>query len=347
MHMADALVTPIVAGTMALSSGAMLTYSVKKLRSEEEIKKASLMGIMGAFVFSAQMINFTIPGTGSSGHFCGALLLCALLGPYAGFLTMAGVLLIQCLLFADGGLLALGCNIWNMGFYGCFVGGFVIWQHMTQRCLSKRTICLASMVGSIISLQLGAFSVVLQTLVSGVTELPFNLFVMAMQPIHLAIGIVEGLITSAVLCFIYSTRPTLLWHPNVTNNVNIFAPSKISLRSTLTILGLTSLIIGGFFSLYASSNPDGLEWSIAKMPHAPEIMRDGMAYQTAEAIQAQTALLPDYTFKDSTSLIGTSVSGIIGCLFVFVLCLVCCSALRLYKKKLNHNAKTQQSYSHE
>ena len=253
MHMADALVTPIVAGTMALSSGAILTYSVKKIRSEEEIKRASLMGIMGAFVFSAQMINFTIPGTGSSGHFCGALLLSALLGPYAGFLTMAGVLLIQCLLFADGGLLALGCNIWNMGFYGCFVGGFVIWQHMTQSHLSKRRICFASILGSVISLQLGAFSVVLQTLVSGVTELPFNLFVMAMQPIHLAIGIVEGLITSAVLCFIYSTRPTLLWHPNNgANNQNIFAPSKISLRLTLTILALTSLIVGGFFSLYAS-----------------------------------------------------------------------------------------------
>ena len=348
MHMADALVTPIVAGTMALSSGAMLTYSVKKIHSEEEIKRASLMGIMGAFVFSAQMINFTIPGTGSSGHFCGALLLSALLDPYAGFLTMAGVLLIQCLLFADGGLLALGCNIWNMGFYGCFVGGFVIWQHMTQNRLSKRRICFASMLGSVISLQLGAFSVVLQTLVSGVTELPFNLFVMAMQPIHLAIGIVEGLITSAVLCFIYATRPTLLWHSNnEATSTNIFAPSKISLRSTLTILGLTALIVGGFFSLYASSNPDGLEWSIAKMPNVSEITRDGAAYQTAEMIQSQTALLPDYTFKESTSVLGTSISGIVGCLFVFGLCLAVCYALRLYRKKIAHTTNAEQAYSHE
>lgn len=73
------------------------------------------------------MINFTIPGTGSSGHLCGGMMLTALLGPYAAFLTMIGVLLIQCLLFADGGLLALGCNIWNMAFYGCFLGYFLFW----------------------------------------------------------------------------------------------------------------------------------------------------------------------------------------------------------------------------
>lgn len=97
------------------------------------------MGVMGAFVFAAQMINFTIPGTGSSGHLCGGMMLTALLGPYAAFLTMIGVLLIQCLLFADGGLLALGCNIWNMAFYGCFLGYFLFWRPMMKReCRAER-----------------------------------------------------------------------------------------------------------------------------------------------------------------------------------------------------------------
>lgn len=97
------------------------------------------MGVMGAFVFAAQMINFTIPGTGSSGHLCGGMMLTALLGPYAAFLTMIGVLLIQCLLFADGGLLALGCNIWNMAFYGCFLGYFLFWCPMMKReCRAER-----------------------------------------------------------------------------------------------------------------------------------------------------------------------------------------------------------------
>ena len=116
MHMADALVAPAVAGTMYVCSAAAAAYSVKKVRLENDPKKIPVMGIMGAFVFAAQMINFTIPGTGSSGHLCGGMLLTALLGPYAGFLTMIGVLFIQCLLFADGGILALGCNIWNMAF---------------------------------------------------------------------------------------------------------------------------------------------------------------------------------------------------------------------------------------
>lgn len=87
------------------------------------------------------MINFTIPGTGSSGHLCGGMLLSALLGPYAGFLTMIGVLLIQCLLFADGGLLALGCNIWNMAFYGCFIGALLIWKPMMRRGHPKENRC--------------------------------------------------------------------------------------------------------------------------------------------------------------------------------------------------------------
>ena len=126
MHMADALVAPAVAATMYVCSGGAAGFSVKKVRLESDPKKIPVMGVMGAFVFAAQMINFTIPGTGSSGHLCGGMMLTALLGPYAAFLTMIGVLLIQCLLFADGGLLALGCNIWNMAFYGCFLGYFGI-----------------------------------------------------------------------------------------------------------------------------------------------------------------------------------------------------------------------------
>ena len=201
MHMADALVAPAVATTMYLCSAAAGGYSVRQVRALNEPKKVPVMGVMGAFVFATQMINFTIPGTGSSGHLCGGMLLSALLGPYAGFLTMIGVLLIQCLLFADGGLLALGCNIWNMAFYGCFIGALLIWKPMMRRGASKKKIVAASVLGCVLTLQLGAFSVTLETLASGITELPFQTFVAVMQPIHLAIGLVEGLITAAVLCY--------------------------------------------------------------------------------------------------------------------------------------------------
>ena len=199
MHMADALVSPAVAGTMYAASIAIAGVSVNKVRLEDNPKKVPVMGVMGAFVFAAQMINFTIPGTGSSGHLCGGMLVSAMLGPYAGFLTMIGVLLIQCLMFADGGLLALGCNIWNMAFYGCFIGSLLIWKLIMKNGASKVKIAIASVVGCVLTLQLGAFSVTLETLASGITELPFSVFVSVMQPIHLAIGLVEGLITAAVL----------------------------------------------------------------------------------------------------------------------------------------------------
>ena len=130
MHMADALISPAVGGVMWAATAGLTYYSAGKLKKNLDDSRTPLMGVLGAFIFAAQMINFTIPGTGSSGHLTGGLMLTALLGPYAGFLTMVGILAIQCLLFADGGLLALGCNIWNMAFYGCFIsvyGGFCNW----------------------------------------------------------------------------------------------------------------------------------------------------------------------------------------------------------------------------
>ena len=125
MHMSDALLTPAVAGTMYAASAIAVGAAVTKIRKSPQSVKVAEAGVMGAFVFAAQMINFSIPGTGSSGHICGGMLLAAVLGPAAGFLTMAGVLLGQCLLFADGGILAYGANLWNMAFYGCMLGGGV------------------------------------------------------------------------------------------------------------------------------------------------------------------------------------------------------------------------------
>ncbi|HNZ65511.1 MAG TPA: energy-coupling factor ABC transporter permease, partial [Smithella sp.] len=111
MHMADALLSPAVGATMWAGSAAAIGYSSKKLKENLNNKTIPLMGIMGAFIFAAQMINFTIPGTGSSGHIGGGMILAVLLGPYAAFLAIASVLVVQALFFADGGLLALGCNI--------------------------------------------------------------------------------------------------------------------------------------------------------------------------------------------------------------------------------------------
>lgn len=328
MHMADALVAPAVAATMYVCSGGAAGFSVKKVRLESDPKKIPVMGVMGAFVFAAQMINFTIPGTGSSGHLCGGMMLTALLGPYAAFLTMIGVLLIQCLLFADGGLLALGCNIWNMAFYGCFLGYFLFWRPMMKKGMSRGKIVGASILGCVVTLQLGAFSVALETLASGITDLPFSVFVATMQPIHLVIGLVEGLITAAVLLFVYEARPEML------SCSEERAKSRFSFKKTIAILGIAALVIGGAVSLAVSSNPDGLEWSMERLTGSTELENDGTgAHAAAEEIQEKTALLPDYGFKNSDSTFGTSFSGIAGSAVVLIVCVGACYAFRFFKKK--------------
>lgn len=315
MHMSDALVSPVVAGILYVCSASTAGFSIRKLRGGDMNHKVPLMGVMGAFVFAAQMINFSIPGTGSSGHLCGGMLLSALLGPYAGFLTMTAILLVQCLLFADGGLMALGCNVWNMGFYGCFVGGLLIWQAFMRKGPTRGRIIAASVLGSVVSLLLGAFSVTLETLASGVTELPFAVFVRFMLPIHLVIGLVEGLITAAVLVFVFQARPELLQEGSGGRE----AGRHMKATTVLGILAAVALVTGGLLSHLASSSPDGLEWSVGKVTGSTELVRDSEAGAWAAGVQEQTALLPDYAFKDSEK--GTSFSGITGALVVLTICL--------------------------
>ncbi|MBP0968587.1 MAG: energy-coupling factor ABC transporter permease, partial [Oscillospiraceae bacterium] len=264
MHMADALLAPAVAATMYVASGTVAGISIHKLRKEENTgledtsKRLPTMAVAAALVFAGQMINYTIPGTGSSGHLCGGMLLSALLGPYAGFLSMIAVLVIQCLFFADGGLMALGANIWNMAFYGCFVGYFLIYRPIMNSSLfaskgrdaaNRIKIVLASILGCVLTLQLGAGSVAVETTLSGITSLPFGTFLGLMLPIHLAIGLVEGLITSAVLLFIYEVRPELLKEVSAEDS----RENKLSLKSTIAVLAVLVLLVGGGLSLAASA----------------------------------------------------------------------------------------------
>ncbi|MDE6568512.1 MAG: energy-coupling factor ABC transporter permease [Lachnospiraceae bacterium] len=335
MHMADALVVPAVAGVMSVCSLGVAGYSVRQVQREEDDGKIPVMGVMGAFVFAAQMINFTIPGTGSSGHLCGGMLLTALLGPCRGFLTMIGVLLIQCLIFADGGLMALGCNVWNMAFYGCFIGAW-IWKLIMRSGMSKRKITVASILGCVLTLQLGALSVVLETSFSGITALPFAAFLAWMQPIHLAIGAVEGLITSAVLLFIYQSRPELFWG---------VGESKPTVKGkwysrTIPVLLLLTVLIGGALSLFASVKPDGLEWSIQKITGSTSLPG---GETVAGAIQERLALLPDYGFRRSDLAVGTGVSGIVGAGLVLGFCIGMAWIFKFLKQQTQEKQK-EKSY---
>ncbi len=292
MHMSDALVNPGVAAAMYTMSAAATGYCAYKIKKEDKPKSLPLMGVMGAFVFAAQMLNFSIPGTGSSGHLTGALLLSVILGPFAGFLCMAAILIIQSLLFADGGMLALGCNIFNMAFYACFIAYPLCYRPLARKggSVSIITGCILS---GILSLQMGAFSVVLQTMLSGVTELPFGAFTVLMQPIHLVIGIVEGAITAAIVLFVRKARPSMLESGT--------SEHGISLKAMIVSIAAAVVILGGGLSLFASENPDGLEWSIEKIG--------------AELSDNSKAVMTDYELNGEKNSKGAA--GLIGAGVVF------------------------------
>lgn len=358
MHMADALLAPAVAATMYAMSTSTAGVSVFKLKKEEKkaelgtVNKLPTMAVMSALVFAGQMVNYTIPGTGSSGHLCGGLLLTALLGPYAGFLSMIVILAIQCLFFGDGGLLALGANCWNMAFYGCFVGYYLIYGPIMRSKLFAKAekrkadrikIVLGSILGCVLTLQLGAFSVVIETSLSGITELPFGSFLLLMQPIHLAIGLVEGLITSAVLLFIYEARPELLQGLTETEKVE----NKASMKTTIAILAIVVCVVGGGVSLLASGNPDGLEWSLfgnEEEGYSANMGLDEEEYgvvssvaDKAAEIQEKTAFLPDYAFaNDAENPVGTSVSGLLGSAMVAIMAMAICMLGGFFRKKNIH-----------
>jgi len=292
MHMADALLSPAVGLTFWTASGAALAYCASQIKKSLDDHKVPLMGVLGAFIFAAQMINFTIPGTGSSGHLGGGLLLSLLLGPYAAFLTISSVLVIQAFFFADGGLLALGTNIFNLGVFPCFLG-LPLFRLISGKHPSSGRLAAASTVAAAVGLELGAMGVVLETLLSSRSELAAGPFVALMGGIHLPIGIIEGLVTAAVLGYVLKIRPELAAQAFGTASEATGPPR--SLAPVLASFAVAALLTGGFLAWFASTRPDGLEWSIAHVTGQDELAHpeQGLAGSLAK-FQQKTALLPEY-----------------------------------------------------
>ncbi len=304
MHMADALISPAVGGTLWAATAGTMAYCCRKVKLEMDDRKVALMGVLGAFIFSAQMINFTIPATGSSGHLGGGMILAILLGPYAAFLVMASVLTVQALFFADGGLLALGCNIFNLAFFPCFIAYPFIYKKIVGKIPTEKRIFIASMLAAVVGLQLGALGVVIETVASGISELPFTTFLLLMQPIHLAIGIVEGLVTAAVVIFIWKARPDILRY-----SLEAKPLKGVMVRNVALGLLAVALVTGTALSWFASSRLDGLEWSIEGVTGSGELQEpDHGIHESLAAIQEKSAFLPDYGFKTNENEHGTAES---------------------------------------
>lgn len=302
MHMADALVAPPVAVVAGTAAAALIGVAAKKIKKINREDLIPVMGVMGAFIFAAQMINFSIPGTGSSGHIIGGILLSAFLGPWAAFLTLCSVLIIQCLVFADGGLMALGCNILNMAATSCLIAYPLIFRPIVgNRPSSTWRIFVASIVSSVVALEIGALGVTAETELSGITALPTSTFLTFMLPIHLAIGAIEGLATGAVICFVAKYRPsTLAFDYLPTTTPDKAAKPKQRLRRLLIGAASATGVLALASTWIASTNPDGLEWSVEKTSGLTDL----------PSTLLPTAIMPDY---DST------FAGIIGAILVMTM----------------------------
>lgn len=325
MHMSDALLSPAVGAAGWLTAAGFAAYSAREVRRTPEASPPALMGVLGAFVFAAQMVNFSIPATGSSGHLGGGLLLAALLGPHAAFLVMTSVLTVQALLFADGGLLALGCNVTNLGVFTCFVAYPLAFRPLVGGQASPRRLTLAALVAAIVGLELGALAVVLETTASGISRLPFPSFAIFMLPIHLAIGVVEGVVTAGVVLYVRRARPDLVRRAPAMDR---------SLKPLLAAFAMAAALVGGALSWFASAHPDGLEWSAGRVSGSEELPVPAAGLHGALARwQHATSLLPDYSFGGPEAEggaaeaawpapdPGTSVSGLVGGAIVLLISL--------------------------
>ncbi len=324
-------------------SAVTIAYCSHKVSKDMDDSKIPLMGVLGAFIFAAQMVNFTIPVTGSSGHLGGGLILAILLGPYAAFLTIASVLVVQALFFVDGGLLALGCNIFNLGFFPAFIAYPFIFKKIIGSQPTAAKISVASIIAAIAGLQLGAFGVVLETVSSGISSLPFSTFVAMMQPIHLAIGIVEGLVTASVVSFVDKAKPEIMRSVLESRPIGGHPVRKLVL-----VFLILSVVTAGVVSLFASKKPDGLEWAISKVTGQEELKgpEQGL-HAILSALQEKIAFLLNYSLpktaaakKESSASepvkaaklersLGTSVSGLVGGLITLMLALLIGLILKL------------------
>jgi len=310
MHMANELLSvPVAATSLAVASAAVAAIC-RSLRRAVSSDKFAMMGVLGAFVFAAQMVNFQLPFLpGTSGHMVGAVLLAIILGPAMASIVMTSIIIVQCLIFQDGGLLALGCNVINMALIPSFLG-FAVYSILAPITNRNTGLYASAIAASIIAVEVGACMVPVQAALSGILTIPFKTFLWTMLGVHFLIGIVEGAATAAVLAYLGQVRPDI---------VKGKLPGQIRLqkKTVLITFALAAVALGTVLSLFASSNPDGLEWSYMERPDNPNfkpiVANHSATIIAADELQTKLAPLPDYTAPTPNGSAGwTSLSAIIG-----------------------------------
>jgi cobalt/nickel transport system permease protein len=297
MHVPDGFLDSKTAAATGMLAVAGLGVALRQARLHLPPRRVPLLGLAAAFVFAAQMINFPVAG-GTSGHLVGGVLAAVLLGPSAAVIVIAAVLIVQCLMFADGGISALGANILNMGVIGG-VGGWAIY-HMVSRVFKGLFGCiLAASFAAWCSIVLAAIACAGELAVSSTAA--WSVALPAMAGVHMLIGIGEGLITGLVLAGIARTRPELLRADGGRARGGSYG--AVAAYGTLIALALAM-----FVSPFASSWPDGLERTAEHL---------GFAGRAAAIVPAP---IPDYAMPGvSWSAAATSIAGVAGTVVVFVL----------------------------
>lgn len=287
LHIPDGFLTIVVSLIFWLITIIMVAISVYKTNRSLGEKQVPIMGVMAAFIFAAQMLNFPIAG-GTSGHFLGGALAAIVLGPWAGILVMTSVVGIQALLFQDGGLLVMGANIFNMGILTAVIG-YGLYRLVIRQKKAVRLVIAGA--GAWIATMAAALVTSLQLWLSGTTRL--EIVLPAMLGVHALIGLGEALITVAALAYIEQTRPDIL---------DINDPAKEGGRGWI-VSGVVISLLAVFLSPLASGNPDGLE----KVASDLGFLGSGL--------DAPYRILPDYSipFLGETA-ISTILAGAVGAL---------------------------------
>ncbi|KUN97985.1 energy-coupling factor ABC transporter permease [Streptomyces caeruleatus] len=319
MHVPDGFIDAPTSAVTGVVAAAAVAVSLRGARRELDERTAPLAGLVAAFIFAVQMLNFPV-AAGTSGHLLGGALAAILVGPYTGALCISVVLLMQGILFADGGLTALGVNITNMAIVGVVVA-YVVFRGLVKVLpKTRRSITAASFVAAIVSVPAAALAFTLLFWIGGTTDVSIGKVATAMVGVHLLIGIGEAVITALTIGAVVAVRPDLVYGAR-----DLRQPLKLRVggelvdapaaedaqpvaartsRRTLWISGLaTSLVLAGFVSFYASASPDGLE----------KVAEDKGFLESAEEHANADSPLADYGVKDIDNVrLSGGLAGVIG-----------------------------------
>ncbi|MCX6070016.1 MAG: energy-coupling factor ABC transporter permease [Chloroflexi bacterium] len=293
MHIPDGFLSTIVAIVFWAISIAAVAFALRRTGKQLGERQVPLMGVLAAAIFAGQMLNFSVTG-GTSGHLLGAAIATILVGPWPAVIVMTTVVSIQALIFQDGGLLALGANLFNMAIVGVAVAYFAYTSLRRMLRSEPWGLLVSGFVAAWASIFIAALAAALELAVSGTS--PANVAVPSMGGIHALIGIGEGLITVGALAFLYATRRDLF----------SAQPAGAKGGAAVWAFGLGIALLLAVLSPLASAHPDGLEW-VAEQKGFLEAAR-GPLFR----------LIPDYVFPGvSNETLATILAGILGTLLVF------------------------------